>query len=368
MKEFSEAFNPEKFDCYPKIEANHQAWNGTDSYLYNHLVRENLLFEEAKILILNDETGLLTYLLREYKPTVTSDSIFAKLAIEQNFISNDEDTDQYTFVDSVNFAEEEQEHFDIVLMKIPKATKYFTDQLKAVRSCTNKKTLYFSSGMVKHISRQSKELLEKSIGETLVHRVEKKAILFSSTKTAAPTKTKSVSEFSIDGMGSFTSYSNIFSTGKLDKGTALLLKEMPTDLEGTVADLGSGYGVITRFINDNCDDVSQIIAIDSSRMAAESTAMNVEGIRIIWDDGLLSLDDNSLDAVVSNPPFHHDTSFSVNMGLRLFKQVHAKLKPGGRFIMVANSGLNYSPYLKKLFSGFSIISRDRVYTVFELTK
>ncbi len=321
MKQFTEAFNRRNFQCFPKISRDQQPWNGADTYLYNHLLREELLFPGARVLILNDDTGLLTYLLREYSPTVTSDSIFAKTAIEENFKTNCEDPSQFTFIDSVSFIENSHENFDIVLIKLPKSNSYLSNQISVLKNCTSADSQILTSGMVKHISKNISEILKKEIGETLIHRVEKKAILFSSKNESGKTEVERTSSFNIHNLGEFVTYSNTFSAGKLDKGTAALLPQIPKDLSGRVADLGCGYGVISRHLKQNCPDISELIAVDASRMAVESTKLNVEGINALWCDGLSDFDDDSLDAVVSNPPFHQDTSFSVNMGLRLFRQV-----------------------------------------------
>ncbi len=368
MKSFSEAFDPAKFQCYPEVEQNHQPWNGTDNYLYTYLINGDILFPGARIIILNDETGVLTYLLREYKPTVTADSIFAKLAIDQNFRNNNEDISQFSFVDSVSFAEESLEKFDIVLIKIPRYSRYLVDQIASLSRCTTTESIYVSSGMVKHVSKHCSNTLSKRIGETTTHRVEKKAVLFTSTPRKREMKLRPTQVFEIPPYGEFISYSNTFSTGKLDKGTAMLLKNIPENLSGHVVDLGSGYGIIARYLKLNCPDITELAAVDSSRMAAESTLKNAPGVRTLWDDGLTSFEDDSIDAVVSNPPFHHDNSFSVNMGVRLFKQVKSKLKPGGTFIMVANTSLNYRPYLKKLFSDFKVLAEDRLFAVYMVKK
>ncbi len=367
MKPFAE-IDKSKFISYPEIDKNHQPWDAADSYLYTHLIENDLLFEGAKIIILNDDSGVLPYLLRDYKPTVTSDSIFARVSVEQNFVNYGEDVSQFTYVDSVEFATTEQPHYDIVLMRIPKASRYMVDQIAVLSRCTDEKTIYLSSGMVKHISEHTRETLEKRVGETHTHRVEKKAVLFSSTHNGRSLKERPTTSFEIPDLGEFESYSNTFSNGRLDKGTAALLPYIRSNLTGRVVDLGSGYGVITRYLKQNCPDINELVAVDSSRMAAETTLINNPTARVLWDDGLTHFENDSIDAVVSNPPFHLDTSFSVAVGLRLLKQVSEKLKVGGEFIMVANSGLNYNPYLKRLFPTVEEIKPNRRYTVFVCKK
>ncbi len=368
MKPFSEAFDQSKFACYPKLDKNEQPWNATDNYLYTQIVESGKLSDRSSVAILNDENGVLTYLMRKYQPLVTADSYFSKMSVIKNFRANYEDEDQFEYMDSVSFVDDSLPRFDVVLLKIPKSTKYFEEQLAILSQVTDEQTTFLVSGMVKHISKTSKEMLEKMIGETLVHRVFKKAILFSCTPRTESVNYNPIQKFTLPNLGEFQTYSNTFSNGRLDKGTEVLLKHLPKDLSGRVIDLGCGYGPISRFISDNCESVNELCAVDVSRMAAMSTKENVPKAKVFWGDGVMRFDDESFDAVVSNPPFHLDNKFSVAMGLRLITQVKMKLKPRGKFIMVANSGLNYGPYLERYFKKVRVISNDRRYTVFEAVK
>ena len=366
MKPFNEAFDINKFHCHPRIAKEQQPFNAADSYLYTYLVENDILFEGAKVAILNDETGILSYLLRDYSPTSISDSFFAKTALEENFKSSGADSSSLTFVDSIAFTTLETT-FDIVLMKVPKSLRYFTEQLGILRGLMHDTSVLVTSAMVKHLSKNCREVLTTQIGETNIHRVVKKAILFDSTKSVTKAQPKLISRFTLPQYGTFQSYSNTFSVGKLDRGTALLLENLPKDIEGTVVDLGCGYGIIAKELLARYPGLD-LYGVDASRMAVESTKLNVEGCKVIWGDGLSFFDDGAIDYVITNPPFHHDNHFSVKMGIRLFKQVHRKLKEGGTCIMVANSGLNYGPFLKGLFYRTKAIGRNNNYTVFLLTK
>ena len=370
MLPFQQAFDINKFHCHPRIAKEQIPYNAADSYLYTHLIENDLLKEGVKICILNDETALLTYLLRDFSPTVVSDSFFAKTALQENFKSTGADVEAITFVDSVSFATLEQT-FDIVLMKVPKSVRYFTEQLGILRAYMDESSLLLTSGMIKHLSKNTRDILTQQIGTTNIHRVVKKAILFDSGKTVTKKQPKLTTTFTLDPYGEFLSYSNTFAVGKLDRGTALLLENLPKDLGGKMVDLGSGYGIIAREMlkrYSSSDTPLELWAVDASRMAAESTKQNVEGCSVIWGDGLNNFEDGTLDTVITNPPFHHDNQFSVKMGIRLFKQIHRKLKDGGQCIMVANSGLNYGPFLKDLFYRTKAIGRNNNYTVFLLSK
>ncbi len=368
MKEFNEEIKAYKFTKYPADRRAPQAYNGSDAYLYNNLL-ENSISEDASVLILNDDTGVLSLLLDSHSPMLSHDSLYAKKSLSYNYLNSGKELDETRFLDGVEFCTYEPESaFGVVIIKVPKSQKLFEDQLKKISNMVNENTLILVSGMVKHVSKNCKESIEKLLGTVSFGPIKKKAMLFTVKWDGKKRNVEDVSEFSIKDVGSFKSYVNTFSKGKLDIGTSLLLKNIPADLSGHAVDLGSGYGVISRVISEKCNKIEKISAVDISSMAVASTMLNVPNAEVLWEDGLYCFGEDALDAVISNPPFHVGTNFSVNEGLRLFKQVEKVLKSGGRFILVANSGLNYEPYLEKLFKTITVIDKSRSFTVFEAVK
>lgn len=352
---------------YPDIDNNLQAWCAADAYLYNTLV---IMCEKPpkRILILNDDTGVLALSCANSQVVTVHDSLTAKIALEQNAIANDIDLTQIQFIASTEIHTlNETEPFSHILCRIPKSTTYFKDQLRSLRHLFSKNCSVFTAGMVKHISKSTVKLLEGYIGPTETKQVYKKAILFSSRATQTKSEEPQIKSFETP-YGSFRSYSNTFSNGKIDAGTAELLQALPDSLSGRIVDMGCGYGPVSREAQRRSTQSASLYAVDISYMAAASTALNVPNAQIVVSDGLNSFDNDSLDWVLSNPPFHQNTHFSVNEGLRLFKQVAQKLSAEGTFLMVANSGLNYAPYLSRLFSAVSVIRKSKKYTVFSCRK
>ena len=152
----------------------------------------------------------------------------------------------------------------------------------------------------------------------------------------------------------------------------LLENTKANTLSGTGVDLGCGYGVISRFILDTQPEISQLQCIDISELSIASTRINTQGsnaeVQYLQQDGLASTKLASLDFVITNPPIHSQNSLSVNQSLRLFRQVQKALKIGGKLHLVANKGLNYQPFLEKLFDHTKLVNQNKSYSIFECTK
>ena len=74
------------------------------------------------------------------------------------------------------------------------------------------------------------------------------------------------------------------------------------------------------------------------------------------------------DVVISNPPFHFEHENNIEVSLSLFQQVFNKLKPNGRFQLVANSHLNYRTHLLKIFPEVISTAENEKFVVYECIK
>jgi 16S rRNA (guanine1207-N2)-methyltransferase len=102
--------------------------------------------------------------------------------------------------------------------------------------------------------------------------------------------------------------SGVFSAGRLDPGTAVLLRkgDLPTAATtGVFLDLGCGYGPIASVLASAAPG-AEVWAIDVNARARELTAENAESlglpIRVAAPDEVP--DDVAFDQIWSNPPTH----------------------------------------------------------------
>ena len=127
-----------------------------------------------------------------------------------------------------------------------------------------------------------------------------------SAEPAAPARRGEI-EFTVAGRGyRLAVASGVFSAGRLDPGTAVLLRKagLPdASATGTFLDLGCGYGPIARVLATEAPQ-AEIYAVDVNARARELTAENTKDLRV----RVFAPDDVPADVefqqIWSNPPTH----------------------------------------------------------------
>lgn len=354
---------------FPEDNSNLQAWNAADEYLLKQ--SENLITQNS-LLILNDTNGFLGVNLNQFNPVVYSDSYININSIEKNCIANGCKKNVKTFFSFSKLAELDFK-FEIVLIKIPKSVRFFEYLIESIKPLLKENSMLICAGMTKHLSDNTRKILENRFGKTDISKVYKKSISFISKYEIHNYDNMNLlfsnikdDEFNLN----FFSLPNVFSANKLDIGTKLLLKNLD-DVNGKVVDLGCGAGPIGLVCKKN-DPSIELFMMDESYQAVQSAQKTFNEAQLdaefIWNDGLTFLKENSIDFVLSNPPFHNETSVNMLTGLRLFKEASRVLKKKGVFKLVFNKTLSYEPHLKKLFSQVQKIDKNNRFVVYDCTK
>jgi 16S rRNA (guanine1207-N2)-methyltransferase len=95
----------------------------------------------------------------------------------------------------------------------------------------------------------------------------------------------------------------VFSKGKVDYGTILLLETIK-DIKGKVLDIGCGYGVIGIYLKSNYN--CEIDMVDINLRALELTKMNSKKYKLsninIFESDAYSNIDKKYDIIITNPP------------------------------------------------------------------
>ena len=153
-----------------------------------------------------------------------------------------------------------------------------------------------------------------------------------------------------DALGLWTQ-PGIFSWDRIDEGSALLLDALGP-LSGHGADLGSGLGLLSRFMLARNDAVATIEAVELDARAITAAKRNIPDPRahFHWLDVRDPLPFAGLDFVVMNPPFHSGGADDVGLGRIFLKRARDVLRPGGVLWMVANRHLPYEAELAALFA------------------
>ncbi|BAU76447.1 class I SAM-dependent methyltransferase [Metapseudomonas furukawaii] len=151
-----------------------------------------------------------------------------------------------------------------------------------------------------------------------------------------------------DGPLDVVSLPGVFSHGRLDRGTALLLQHLEDLPRGHILDFGCGAGVLGAVLKRRYPD-SRLTLLDVDAFAAASSRLTLEAngleAEVITATGIRGAP-GELAAIVSNPPFHQGVHTHYGATEELLRQAREHLSPGGEMRLVANSFLRYPPLIE----------------------
>lgn len=152
-----------------------------------------------------------------------------------------------------------------------------------------------------------------------------------------------------DGPLQVLSLPGVFSHGRLDRGSALLLEQLDGLPSGHLLDFGCGAGVLGAVLKRRYPQ-SQVSLLDVDAFAVESSrltlAANGLDADVIAGDGIDAAPEG-LAAILSNPPFHQGVHTDYQASEHLLRQATHHLAPRGELRLVANSFLKYPPLIEQ---------------------
>jgi 16S rRNA (guanine1207-N2)-methyltransferase len=168
------------------------------------------------------------------------------------------------------------------------------------------------------------------------------------------------------------SYPGVFSHGRLDDGTRLLLETVRM-LPGPILDVGCGAGVVGLAYRIAGGAPVTLLDADAGAVAAargslarcveagliESDAHDVE---VVAGDGFPAAA-TRFQSIVSNPPFHQGVATNHRVTARLIQEAPNWLLPGGTLTLVCNRFLPILDPLDAAFGGHRILADDGRYRV-----
>lgn len=145
----------------------------------------------------------------------------------------------------------------------------------------------------------------------------------------------------------------VFSAGKLDAGTKLLLDTIPYTAK-KVLDIGCGAGIIGAIYKKKSPK-SDVTLCDTSHLAIEATKKTFEKNNIeakVFISDVFSKVSGEYDLILCNPPFHKGIGTDYSFIETFARDTRKHLTQNGEIYIVCNSFLAYEKKLE--LAGFSV--------------
>lgn len=230
----------------------------------------------------------------------------------------------------------------------------------------------------------------RATGPVLSEHGNHAQVVVTSLSTAVPKLREKRFEVRVGGDGDagdvlmLVSLPGVFSEGRLDDATRMLLDAITWPTRGRVLDLGCGAGPIGLSAKRRVPalDVTLVdvddYAIEATRRSATLNALDVH---VRSSDGYAALKGSSaagdspsekqverFDVIVTNPPFHRGVGTEYDITRGFVNEAPAHLRPEGAFWLVANAFLPWDEPLRARFAAVDIIARDRRFIIYRATR
>lgn len=152
-----------------------------------------------------------------------------------------------------------------------------------------------------------------------------------------------------DGPLEVVSLPGVFSHGRLDRGTALLLQYLGALPQGPLLDFGCGAGVLGAVLKRRYPQSAvTLLDVDAFAVASSRLTLAANGLEaeVVAGDGIQAAP-AGLAAILSNPPFHQGVHTDYQASEDLLREAARHLAPGGELRLVANSFLKYQPLIEE---------------------
>jgi 16S rRNA (guanine1207-N2)-methyltransferase len=163
----------------------------------------------------------------------------------------------------------------------------------------------------------------------------------------------------------------VFSYGRLDEGTKLLLSSLTQPPGATVLDLGCGAGVIGAFVKRRWPHC-QVDLADVSALALEATrrtwaANGLGEARTVPSDLFADITER-YETILSNPPFHTGVQTDYGLVRRFVQGAQHHLRPGGVLHFVTQRSIKIQPLIETEIGDCTVVAQTPQYTVYRAAK
>ncbi|WP_285425604.1 class I SAM-dependent methyltransferase [Pseudomonas sp. efr-133-TYG-103a] len=158
----------------------------------------------------------------------------------------------------------------------------------------------------------------------------------------------------------------VFSHGRLDRGSALLLENIDRLPSGHLLDFGCGAGVLGAAVKRHNPDMTvTMLDVDAFATASSRLTLAANGLEaeVLTGDGIDAAPAH-LDAILTNPPFHTGVHTDYAATENLLRKAREHLKKGGELRLVANSFLRYQPIIEAHLGPCAIMSEGQGFRIY----
>ncbi|WP_299159837.1 methyltransferase [uncultured Tenacibaculum sp.] len=354
-KEYELARYPQTFD------KSLRAWSNAELLVLDYIAEKDY----KGIHLFNDRFGVWNCALSNKNVNTVWTYASQQKAIEQNLKLN-------KLSIKVNYKTpfDSLKELDLVIIKIPKSLELFELFLQQIHKSAKEDVEVVCGFMTKYFSASFLKIVEKYFENIEQSKAWKKARLLILKKPKKDIEYKELVNEIFWKENVLKQYYGVFSSKSIDIGTQFFLENLKVQSnELKVIDVASGNGVIAYEVVQQ-NPASEVTLVDDFNLAIESSRLNLKDRKaaFVCSDNLNDLENEAFDLVVSNPPFHFEHENNIEVALSLFRDVYSCLRDNGRFLLVANSHLNYKTHLSKIFKGVSILKQNKKFEIIECIK
>tara|TARA_R110001592_G_scaffold88520_1_gene260692 strand:- start:24819 stop:25829 length:1011 start_codon:yes stop_codon:yes gene_type:complete len=159
----------------------------------------------------------------------------------------------------------------------------------------------------------------------------------------------------------------VFSFAELDQGTALLMENMFTKLEGRILDFGCGCGVLGAYTKKLNPEIQlEMVDINLLALICAQKTVELSGIeaKIYPSDGWDDVQ-GRVNGVVTNPPFHRGIGTEYQTTEYFIQKAKDKMARYAPLLLVANTFLKYAAIIEKTFGRCDVLAETTKFRVYK---
>ena len=256
---------------------------------------------------------------------------------------------------------------EVVLARLGKAIASLDELAAELAQRANGGPLHLvAGGRDKHLTPAMNLTLGRSFTDVHASRGRQKSRVLHASGPRRDAEQRWPKHAYVDDVGlTVVAHGGVFAGPRLDPGTRLLLRTLPSPTAALDAiDLACGSGLIAAVL---ARAGHRVTAVDVSAAAIASTratlAANGLSATVVRSDGLIALADAAADLIVCNPPFHLGASKDSTPAMGMLADAGRVLRAGGELWCVYNAHLPYLPTLRAAVGPTLVAARNRDFIV-----